>query len=301
MRELIITANDSGQRADRFISKLMPGLPLSMLYKGLRKKCVKLNGKHLKDGSVFLNTGDVLTLYFKDEFFKKPDSFSYVTPELDIVYEDENIIVVNKAVGVLSHADESRKGITLIDMLKSYLYDIGEYEPETEQSFSPALCNRLDRNTGGLVICAKNASSLREMNRAIKERQIQKFYTAIATGHTPEKGHIKIGLIRKNKVTRVSESGKEAELFYTKKAEKDNLSLLEIELKTGRTHQIRTQLAHMGHPLLGDTKYGGDGTKFRQALWSTRLIMRFDKGSPLSYLDGKEISVSAPFEKKFKE
>lgn len=301
MKELIIGENDSGQRADKFISKLMPSLPKSMLYKGFRKNCVKVNGKHLKDGSVFLNKGDLLTLYFKDEFFRRDDVFKYQKPEMDIVYEDNNIIVINKASGLLTHTDENGHGKNLADMVKSYLYDKGEYDPKTELSFKPALCNRLDRNTGGLIIAAKNAAALREMNKALKEGHIQKFYTAIAEGQMPKSGHLINRLSRNGKKTTVTENGKTAELTYVVKSEKDGFSLLEIELMTGRTHQIRSQLSQIGHPLAGDTKYGGEGEKFRQALWSTAVIFHFESDSVFSYLNNKKVAVTAPFAKKFEE
>ena len=160
MRGFVINENDSGQRIDRFITKLMPRLPKSMLYKGLRKRCVKLNGRHVRDGAVFIEEGDQIELYFKDEFFEPDKAFSYIKPRLDIVYEDDNLLIVNKAVGVVSHADERGTAVTLIDMIKSYLYDNNEYDPASEHSFSPSLCNRLDRNTGGLVIAAKNAAEM---------------------------------------------------------------------------------------------------------------------------------------------
>ncbi len=301
MREFNVAENDGGQRLDKFITKLMPKLPKSMLYKGLRKKCVRLNGKHEKDGAVFVSAGDVVTLYFADEFFETDKSFKYVKPTFKVAYEDENILVVDKPVGVLSHADDNGSGDTLIDMVKSYLYDKGEYSPENEQTFKPALCNRLDRNTGGLVIGAKNAKALREVNDSIKNRQIKKFYTAVVEGDLPDSGHLEDKLVRTDKVTKVSENGKSASLDYRVLTRKNGMSLVSIELHTGRTHQIRTQFANIGCPLAGDTKYGGAGQSFRQALYSTKLVLGFSDESSLSYLNGKEIEVGAPFEAEFKE
>ena len=173
MKEFTVTENDSGQRLDKFITKLMPRLPQSMMYKGFRKNCVKLNGKHAKNGAVFVEKGDTVALYFKDEFFETNREFKYTPYELDIVYEDDNILVINKAPGILSHSDEHGCGLTVIDMVQSYLYDNGEYNPQTSQTFKPALCNRLDRNTGGLIISAKNSLALREINSNIKRRNIQ--------------------------------------------------------------------------------------------------------------------------------
>lgn len=301
MREFTVAENDGGQRLDKFITKLMPKLPKSMLYKGLRKNCVRLNGKHQKDGAVYVSSGDTVTLYFADEFFVTDKSFKYVKPVFEVAYEDENILVVNKPVGILSHADENGAGDTLIDMIKSYLLDNGEYNPEKEQTFSPALCNRLDRNTGGLVIAAKNARALRDVNDSIKNRNIKKFYTAVIEGNLPDTGHLEGKLERQGKVTRVSDTGKTASLDYWVMARKEGYSLVKIELHTGRTHQIRTQFASIGCPLAGDTKYGGKGKHFRQALYSTRLILNFSDDSSLSYLNGKEIEIKAPFEDGFKE
>ena len=301
MREFIVSENDAGQRLDKFITKLMPKLPKSMLYKGLRKNCVRVNGKHKKDGAVFVASGDVVTLYFADEFFEADKSFKYVKPLFEIAYEDENILIVNKPVGVLSHADENGSGKTLVDMVKSYLYDKDEYKPENEQTFSPSLCNRLDRNTGGLVIAAKNAMALREVNKSIKERRMRKFYTAIVSGELEHSGHLESKLVRDGKVTKVSDNGKTASLDYSVISRKDGLSLIEIELHTGRTHQIRTQFASIGCPLAGDTKYGGTGKKFRQALYSTKIILGFDDDSSLGYLNGKEVEIKAPFATDFEE
>ena len=305
MREFVISENDGGQRLDRFIKKLMPRLPQSMLYKGMRKNCVRLNGRHTKDGSVFISEGDVITLYFKDEFFEKRESgFKYVKPELDIVYGDENILIVNKAVGVVVHADERNTQVTLIDMIKSYLAENGEYDPEAENSFTPALCNRLDRNTGGLVIAAKKARALRDMNELIRNREVRKFYRAVAEGYPPDTGHLEGYTERRDKLTTITdkktEGARAASLDYRVMAQRDGYSLLEIELHTGRTHQIRAQLAAAGYPLAGDTKYGAKGGSFRQALWSVRLLFELtDTENSLGYLKGKSIEVTAPFEESF--
>lgn len=300
MREFEINRNDGGQRLDKFIMKLMPHIPKSMLYKSLRKNCVRVNGKHVKDGAFVLNEGDTVTLYMKDEFYENAD-FKYVKPDLNIVYEDSNIMVINKPVGMLCHNDENGKGDTLVDMVISYLYDTGEFNPHIENTFKPALCNRLDRNTGGLVISAKNAPALREMNRAIKEREVHKFYSAVAEGYTPLSGELNDKLSREGKVTEVAQEGKEAHLKYNAVAQKDGYTLLEIELLTGRTHQIRAQFKNLGHPLSGDTKYGAKTGYFRQALYSTRVTFDFTKGSILEYLNGKGIKIEAPFMSYFKE
>lgn len=303
MRQVTVNENDGGQRLDKFLAKLMPKLPGSMLYKGLRKKCVRLNGRHVKDGSVHVESGDVLQLYFNDEFFERENRFVYVKPELDIVYEDDNILVINKAVGVLVHSDAGGKSKTLVDMVQSYLYEKGEYDPISENTFSPALCNRLDRNTGGLIIAAKNAAALRAVNEGIRNRKIKKYYSAIAEGYTDDNGRLDGYVTRSELVTLKADKGdagaKQVSLSYRARARKNGYTLLEIELHTGRTHQIRSQLSAAGFPLAGDTKYGGHGGRFRQALWSVKLELNFDKSSPLAYLNGKEIKIKAPFEDEF--
>ena len=303
MRRLIVNDNDSGQRLDRFLTKAMPKLPKSMMYKGLRKNCVRINGKHVKDGSVQLHSGDELALYFKDEFFETERNFKYTKYKLDVVYEDDNILVVNKAVGVLSHADENGSDATLIDMIKSYLYDKGEYEPELEQTFSPALCNRLDRNTGGLVVAAKNARALRAVNEHISSGEVRKTYMAVVEGFPEDHGRLEGYAVRKGKVTRIGKdddsASKRVSLSYRVKARGKDCSLVEVELHTGRTHQIRSQFADAGFPLLGDTKYGGHGKKFRQSLWSVKLEFAFDEDMRLPGLSRKKICIEAPFEGSF--
>lgn len=306
MREIIISRNDAGQRLDKFLHKLMPTIPDSMLYKGLRKECVRLNGKHAKDASVKLSEGDVLKLYFHDEFFEKKtdDDFKKLNPELSVVYEDENILLVDKPQGLCVHEDESGEGATLIDYIKCYLWKKGEYNPDEEQSFVPALCNRIDRNTRGIVIAAKNSESLRIMNEKIKMREIEKFYICVVDGIMAEKsGELRAFLRRDEKKKQVYifknpvPDGKTIITAYKVLEEGAGRSLLEVELKTGRTHQIRAHFASIGHPLIGDGKYGKNEINkkagvFRQALCSHRLKFCFkgDSGC-LEYLNGKEFSI----------
>ncbi len=315
MREVIVSKNDAGQRLDKFLAKFMPNLPPSMMYKGLRKNCVRINGKHAKDGAVKLRDGDVLNLYFRDEFFGKTTdkAFMNIEPDINIVYEDENIMLVDKRPGMVVHEDESGRGGTLIDHIKSYLYRKGEYNPDNEQSFVPSLCNRIDRNTGGIVIAAKNAESLRIMNQKIKDREMTKLYLCVISGRLDKKnGELKHYMKKDEAKKQVyvynspTEGARTAVTRYNVLDEKDDMSLVEVDLITGRTHQIRAHFAHIGHPLMGDGKYGSNkinkNTPFAyQALYSYKLKFEFTTDSGvLEYLDGKEFTVdNVWFEKIF--
>lgn len=317
MREITISQNDSGQRLDKFLTKFMPNLPPSMMYKGLRKNCVKINGKHAKDGSVKLKKGDVLNLYFKDEFFEKTTnkSFINITPDIHILYEDDNIMLIDKRPGMVVHEDESGRGGTLIDHIKSYLYQKGEYNPDNEQSFVPSLCNRIDRNTGGIVIAAKNAQSLRVMNQKIKDREMTKLYLCVLSGKLDKKSGELRHFMKKDEAKKQVyvynspvEGAKTAVTRYKVLAEKNDMSLAEVDLITGRTHQIRAHFAHIGHPLMGDGKYGSNkinkNTPFSyQALYSYKLKFEFTTDAEnLEYLNGREFKVdNVWFEKMFKD
>ena len=307
MQKVTVGENDAGQRLDKFLAKLMPKLPKSMLYKGIRKNCVKLGTKHIKDGSYKLCEGDILSLYFGDEFFEKPaylSDFIKVSPKLDIVYEDENLLLVNKPQGLLAHEDNKQNPENLLSHIKSYLYKKGEYTPVAENTFAPALANRIDRGTGGIVIAAKNAQSLRILNEKIKNREIKKFYLCLAYGHFEEKeGKICGYLLRDEntrKVTFFNEPVFGAKMTVTKYRVLDEFpdySLIETELETGRTHQIRAGFAHIGHPLLGDRKYAAPeiNRKFpftSQALYAYKLKFEFTTNSGiLGYLNGKSFEI----------
>ena len=307
MRQMTIARNDAGQRLDKFLSKAVKGLPMSLLYKYIRTKKIKVNGARAQQNQQ-LCEGDVITLYIRDEFFDSPEkdtcALSRIRPKLSIVYEDENILLLNKRPGVLVHEDTAAAENTLILHVKAYLYGKGEYDPACEQSFAPALCNRIDRNTGGIVIAAKNAEALRVMNELIKQNQISKFYLCAVHGSMPRERDELHGYLRKdssNNLVTVSEKpmpgGKNIITRYRVLARKNGNSLLEVELVTGRTHQIRAHMAHIGHPLLGDGKYGVNrqertkGYK-HQALYAVRL--RFDltgDAGVLQYLAGREFSI----------
>lgn len=297
MKQIVIAKNDSGQRLDKFLSKFMPFMPKSMLYKSLRKNCVRVNGKHIKDGAYIVSEGDELSLYFNDEFFKKEEIKITDNSDIDIVYEDDNIIIVNKPQGLVVHTDDKGTEDTLIARIHSYLYKNGEYNPACEQSFVPALCNRIDRNTSGLVIAAKNAEALRIVNEKIKNREIKKFYMCVTENIPHQKEDTLIShLSRDDKKVRISNDGKEIKTKYKVVKTKGKYALLEIELLTGRTHQIRAQMADIGCPLRGDVKYGAapNGT---YKLCSYKIEFSFSAQSgKMEYLNGKIIRIRPPFE-----
>ena len=307
MKELRVNPNDAGQRLDRFVSKAVPLLPESLLQKYIRLKRIKVNGKGAKR-DVRLQTGDLLQLYINDEFFEKPrEENSYLkvgTPKLSIVYEDENILLADKKPGVLCHSAGVWDYNTLIANIQAYLAQKGEWRPREENSFAPALCNRIDRNTGGIVIAAKNAEALRILNDKIRDREIEKYYLCAVQGRPrPPEGRLENYLFKdaqKNQVfvkAKPEPGAKTAVTEYKLLRSKGPLSLVECRLLTGRTHQIRVQMAHAGWPLLGDGKYGRerfnkDFDEKGQALYSYRLRFDFptDAGI-LNYLRGREFRV----------
>ncbi|HIT36690.1 MAG TPA: RluA family pseudouridine synthase [Candidatus Faecousia intestinavium] len=308
MKEFTIGPNDAGQRLDRFLAKAVPLLPASLAQKYIRIKRIKLGGKRV-ERDTRLKEGDVLQLYINDEFFDKPrEDNAYLTvavPKLNIVYEDEHILLVDKRPGLAVHPhDGAEYGRTLIDHIQSYLYQKREWRPREENAFTPALCNRIDRNTGGIVIAAKTAEALRVMNQKIKDRELDKRYLAIVEGTPrPQKGTLKGYLFKDAKQNRVfvtdtpQPGAKTCQTNYITLASRNGLSLVECELITGRTHQIRAQFAHAGHPLLGDGKYGKLDKRYDrnyQALYSYKLTFCFttDAGA-LEYLNGKSFQVKA--------
>ena len=306
MKELTIQHNDARQRLDRFLAKAVPLLPASLAQKYIRIKRIKLNGARA-ERDTRLKEGDVLQLYINDEFFDKPrEDNAYLTvasPKLNIVYEDDQILLVDKRPGLAVHPhDGAEYGRTLIDHIQAYLYQKHEWSPRSENSFTPALCNRIDRNTGGIVIAAKTAEALRVMNQKIKDREMDKRYLAIVEGTPkPKEGSLKGYLFKDAKQNRVfvtdtpQPGSKSCQTDYRILSSANGLSLVECKLITGRTHQIRAQFAHAGHPLLGDGKYGKLDKRFDrnyQALYSYRLRFDFttDAGS-LDYLNGKSFQV----------
>lgn len=310
MKEIRINKNDAGQRLDKYLSKRFKTMPKSLMYKYLRTKYIKLNGKKVQP-DVFLNEGDVLTLYIRDEFFdiKKDYDFLKSGKELSIVYEDENIILIDKKVGVICHQDNRYDADALNLRVLRYLYEKHEYDPEADKSFTPALCNRIDRNTGGIVIAAKNAEALRVMNQKIRDNELQKYYLCIVKGCPKPKHAVLTAYHFKDENTNtVTISDKPREGYkkiiteYTVIKPSSALSVCEVLLHTGRTHQIRAHMAHIGHPLLGDEKYGDKKLNVkhhmkRQALYSYKLKFTFSTPAGcLNKLNGQTFEVKeVPF------
>ena len=307
MKELTVTKNDAGQRLDRFVGKAVPLLPESLLQKYIRLKRIKLNGKGAKRDTR-LSEGDTVQLYINDEFFEKPrEENSYLkvgTPKLTVVYEDENILLADKKPGVLCHSAGVWDYNTLIANIQAYMAQKGEWKPREENAFAPALCNRIDRNTGGIVIAAKNAEALRILNDKIRDREIEKYYLCAVHGRPkPPQGRLENYLFKdaeKNQVyvkSRPEPGAKTAVTEYKLLASKGPLSLVECHLLTGRTHQIRAQMAHAGWPLLGDGKYGSERFNKNyeekgQALYSYKLVFAFPTDAGLlNYLRGREFKV----------
>ncbi len=308
MKEFIINRNDAGQRLDRFAGKAAPLLPEALLQKYIRLKRIKVNGRGGKRQQR-LCAGDTVQMYVNDEFFERPteeNAWRRVNvPRLSVVYEDGNILLADKPAGVLCHAGEAGEWNTLLSNLRAYLYQKGEWDPAGENSFAPSLCNRIDRNTQGLVIAAKTAEALRILDEKICLREIDKFYLAAVHGRMePPDGELTGYLFKDAAKNRVyvrpapQPGARLAVTRYRTLQYKGGLSLLECALLTGRTHQIRAQLAAAGHPLLGDGKYGTDKATASlpgQALcsWRLRFSFKTDAGA-LSYLNGMEFKTGTP-------
>lgn len=300
MKRIVVNKNDSGQRLDKFLLKSFETLPKSMMFKQIRKKNIKINKKRCTPEQI-ISEGDVIELYINDDMLKEKQAhydFLEAPKELGIIYEDENIILLNKKSGMLCHPDRGEYVNTLISSLKRYLYEKNEWNPKDENSFSPALANRIDRNTSGIVIGAKNYNALKFINEKIKSREIKKLYLTICEGKF-EKGNQTLEgyLIKDESKNMVSVSKDEKEgsrRILTKYRVLDfanGYSLVEVELLTGRTHQIRAHLASIGHPLMNDGKYGKTHGRFSQELCSYKLKFEFENAGDFEYLNQKEFTI----------
>lgn len=311
MKEIIIGKDSSGQRIDRYLKKYLDQATLSFIYKMLRKKNITINGKKVSE-EYMLADGDVLRLFLSDETiekFQKPEEKKRARTNLDVVYEDDNILVINKPVGLLSHSTgrgEFEKNV--VDSMIEYLIEKKDYIPRLSPTFTPSISNRLDRNTSGLVIGAKNYNALKMLNKAMRERNISKYYYTIVSGvvkgERNERAQLSKIESRRNKVTINTGEDREKEIQTIFKGLGGNsqFTLLEIDLVTGRTHQIRAHLAHLRYPVIGDRKYGDSvvNNYFRQKynledqlLHCGKIVLDGLEGD-LAYLNEKVITAPMP-------
>ncbi len=300
MRELKIERNDADQRVDKFLMKSVPALPKSLMYKFIRNKKIKVNRKRCEI-SQRLQEGDFIQLFISEEFFERTVSYDFlqVSPTLSVVYEDEHLLIVNKPVGLLAHRDDQRVQDSLIDRIKHYLYQKKEYDPAKEQSFTPSLCHRIDRNTQGIVIAAKDAATLRMVNEKIRLRELEKRYLCIVEGIFQKKEGLITLYHRKDKqnkahiISHAKEGYQETKTAYKVLQEGKGYSLLEVNLLTGKSHQIRAVMSYLKHPLLGDIKYGAKSTDYTyQALCAYQITFRFQESAGiLDYMNHKQITL----------
>ncbi|MGG7076771.1 RluA family pseudouridine synthase [Clostridium sardiniense] len=304
-----IGANEAGQRLDKFLRKLLKDVPLSAIFKALRKGDIRVNGKKQKE-KYTLEVNDVVEVRYiqSQKMTEKKETFVKVDPSgLKVAYEDNNMVVVEKWPGVLVHPDSNKKIPTLTDYVLSYLNEKGDYLPEKEVTFTPAPCNRLDRNTSGIVVFGKNFEGLRELNEIIREGRIKKYYNALIKGRI--KDGIYKGYILKNEEANISriydkkvKDSKEISMEVKTIQSDGAFSFIEIDLITGRSHQIRAHLAHIGNPIIGDNKYGDKklnsyflnkyGLDY-QYLYAYKLNFKNVDGK-LEYLKNKVITVALP-------
>ena len=307
MKKLVISSKEANQRVDKYVKKFLNEAPLSFIYKLFRKKDVKINGHWVKENYI-LKEGEELSIYVTDaqlEEFNKPKEIEKVNLNHEIVYEDENIIIVNKPRGLLVHGDEGEKKLTLTNQVINYLYFKGEYDPKSDHGFVPAPAHRLDRNTSGLVVFAKNLVSLQELEDLFKEKdEISKEYKVLVVGKFTGEKHIDAPLKKdvNTGLVRVAKDGKNAYTIVKFLGNYGDFTLVNVQILTGRTHQIRVHLASIGFPVVGDAKYGDfkvnkevrEKYKFEnQFLTAYKLSFKQLKGH-LSYLSGKSFEIKLP-------
>ncbi|MFT5871722.1 MAG: 23S rRNA pseudouridine955/2504/2580 synthase [Clostridium sp.] len=300
-----IGANEAGQRTDKFMRKVLGDVPLSKIYKAFRKGDIRVNGSKIKEKHS-LAVGDIVeTKYITSEF--KKEEFKRIDNNLKITFEDANILLVEKWPGVLVHSDKKDGEATLVDYVLSYLYDKGDYSPENEITFTPAPCNRLDRNTSGIVMFGKNFKSLKLLNEMVRERSVEKYYMALVSNRI--KDGVYEGYIRKDEDANISEVY-DTKMPNTKRIAMEvkniescgTFSLIDINLITGRSHQLRAHLSHLGNPIVGDPKYGEKkmnsffqnkyGLDY-QFLYAYKAIFK-NCPEELSYMENKTIAESLP-------
>ncbi|HEX3030124.1 MAG TPA: RluA family pseudouridine synthase [Clostridia bacterium] len=311
MRSITIDKKYSEKRIDKAIRGYFPDMPQSALFKAFRKKDIKVNGIRVKEDQIVL-AGDKVDIFIADEIIDgKPLEYEQrLNKGFTVVFEDSNLLIVNKEQGIPVHPDRDQKTNTLIDLVRSYLTMKGEYNPNDSSSFAPSLCHRLDRNTGGLIIIAKNNQALKDIIERLENNEIKKFYQCLVTGKMDKDSELlKAYLIKDENKSRVFISDQKTResldilTRYKVLDYKNDISRLEVELLTGRTHQIRAHLAYTGHPIIGDGKYGTNavnrslGAKY-QALWSYKLEFAFRSQGFLSYLKGRRFEVEPGFKIK---
>lgn len=307
-QNIIITANEAEQRLDRFLRKYLTNVSLSDIYKIIRKNRVKVNGKKVKENYRLIE-GDSIEININNIESSK-EKIDKIHTNFTIVYEDKNILLIDKDTGTFVHPDKTHKENTLISQVIYYLYKSGEYNPEEEITFRPAAVNRLDVNTGGIIIFAKNYISLKELNKLIRERRIEKKYISVVKGKMDKSGELK-GYINKDEVNNISKisdnkeaKGKEICTKYKCLKSSGEYSLIEIELITGRSHQIRAHLSSINHPIIGDMKYGDRNVNnyFKKEFGIKNQLLYaysicFDEiGGSLDYLSGKRFFSKLPIE-----
>ena len=312
MLQKTISSLEAHQRVDKYLRKYLSQAPLSFIYKLFRKKDVKINGHWVKENYI-LNAGEELTVYVTDEQlaeFNQPRKVEKVSLNHPIIYEDENILIINKPRGLLVHGDQDEQRVTLANEVLNYLYYKGEYDPKENQGFRPAPAHRLDRNTSGLVLFAKNLVSLQELEDLFKDKEeIDKIYLALVKGHLDEPMMIDAPLLKDEKsgLVKISKLGKSALTRVEPFKYYDDLSLVKVQIFTGRTHQIRVHLSFKGYPVVGDGKYGDfqlnkefkDLYKFDNQFLHAYQIHFKKIGGNLSYLTNK--TFVAPLPKKEEE